>query len=291
MERTMVLRLGFAGNLLFFILELIGGLWSGSWALITDALHLASDTLAMAIAWWAEWFSRQPSSARYTFGREKIKAFAALGSVLLLAFVVLRDILPEAIHRLFVPEAVKSLAMLGVALVGLGWNGWLRRKLGAVEVHQHHIQTARIHVDLDYFSSYGVVGAAAIMRLRESTGLDPWLWLDPAASLMIVAVIAASSWPRVQGAVEELIDKAPPFPWEEFERAVLGVKGVVSCHELHLRAFGKERSLTAHILRSKEVPQESVDEAIEPIIHNHGITHHTIRVETVVSGCCECLLR
>lgn len=122
------------------------------------------------IAFWAEWFAtREDDLERYTFGRGKTKALAAIGSVLVLAFVVMRDILPEAVLRLWEPQPVRSLLMLGVALGIFGWNALLKLLLRSAP-HEHHFRGSRLKVNFDFYGALFVAVAALLIRV---TG---WLW-------------------------------------------------------------------------------------------------------------------
>lgn len=270
-----LLLLGCLGNSVMFGVELLWGIWSGSMALVADSLHLASDAVAWGLAGLAEWFSRRGASRRYTFGREKANALAAGLGVLLLAFVVIRDVIPEAVGRLSDPQAILSTPMLIVAVIGGLWNLLLLILLpergGAL-----HIRSARLHGAFDFLGSVVVVAAAALIK---ATG---WFWWDSVGSLAVVAMVAIPAWATFRAALEVLLDKAPPFPWEEFERFLGQVRGVQGWHEVHLWPVGGQRSLTIHILRDPNITQETLDAALKPILHKRfRIAHHTIRTELV----------
>ena len=273
-----VLLFGCVGNFLMFGVELAWGIWSGSNALIADSLHLASDAVAWGIAGWAEWFSRRGASERYTFGREKAHAFVAVLSVCLLAFVVVRDIIPEAVGRFSAPHPVLSTPMLVVAIIGGLWNLLLRVLLPGVG-RAHHVRSARLHVDFDLLSSAVVVAAALAIKASG------WLWWDSAGSLAIAALIGIPASSTFRAAMDELLDKAPPFPWEAFQRVMRSLPGVLDFHEVHLRQVGEHTSMTLHVIRDPGVPQEDIDRRLEEIFHGwFKVGHHTVRTEVTDCG-------
>ncbi len=264
----------FAVSLVVFLL----GRRSGSVALVAEAVHLASDGVAVGIALWAELFAKRDISERYTFGRWKAKALAAVGSVLVLAFVVVRDILPETLSKFWEPQPIRSTLVLLVAIGVFGWNALLKF-LFRNAPHEHHFRGARLKVNFDFYGVLLIVAAALAIKL---TG---WLWLDAVASFLVVAAFSIPTWRTFAAARDELLDKAPPFPWAEFRRVMRSVLGVVDFHEVHLRQVGGHVSMTLHVIRDPAVPQEDIDRRLEEVFHGlFKISHHTIRTEVEYCG-------
>ena len=273
-----ILGIGFFGNIVMFAVELGGGMWSGSWALVADSLHLLGDAAAMGVALWADWFSRGKTSAGYTFGREKSKALAAVISVSLLTFIICWSVVPEAVGRILAPQPVMVVEMFLIGVLGLAWNAWLGFKLRKSE-HAHHLASARLHVELDLAASVFVVIAAILTWV---TGWPRW---DAVASVAAVGCIAGAIWPTFSAARDELLDKAPPFPWEEFEMKLRAVPGLRGWHDMHLRRVRGHWSMTMHVESEPGIPPSDIDLRLEDILHRQfGVSHHTIRIESEYCG-------
>src|SRR4249919_2805469 len=179
--------IGIALNVAFVAVEAIYGGIAHSLSLLADAGHNLGDVLGLVLAWGATVLVRRLPTRRRTYGLSRSSILAALANALLLIFAS-GAIAIEAIVRLQAPPPVASNTVLVVAAIGIAVNGisaWLFAR-GAQD--DLNVRGAFLHLAADAAVSAGVVVAALIMR---STG---WLWLDPAASLLISVVIVAGSW-------------------------------------------------------------------------------------------------
>ncbi|UOQ73669.1 cation diffusion facilitator family transporter [Hymenobacter cellulosilyticus] len=195
--------IGIALNVAFVIAEVVGGLWANSTALLSDAGHNLSDVLSLALAWGAAVLAKRRSSARYTYGYKGATIQAALINAALL-YAALGAILWETIEHLRHPEPVNGkLVMLlaGLGIVVNGFTAWLfsRGQKGDVNV-----RGAYLHMLTDALVSAGVVVGGGLVLW---TG---WLWLDPAISFIILAVIAYSSWGLLRETVQLSLQAVPP---------------------------------------------------------------------------------
>src|SRR6187399_1336180 len=174
-------------NTAFVIAELIFGYAANSLALISDAIHNLSDVIALLLAWGAAWLSQKQPTQRHTYGYRRASILAALFNAGLL-LVAVGGIVVEAVNRLQEPADVAGWTVVAVAALGIAINGgtallFMRGRHGDLNV-----RGAYLHMAADAGVSFGVVVAAFIIML---TG---WLWLDPAISLVIAAVVFWSGW-------------------------------------------------------------------------------------------------
>src|SRR4051794_13402990 len=174
--------IGIAMNAAFVFIEAGYGFVANSTALLADAGHNLSDVLGLLVAWIAAVLSRRPPTPRLTYGLRNTSILAALLNAILL-LIACGAILLEAIQRLIHPEPIASLTVIVVAAIGIVINGITAWLFASGRKTDLNIRGAYLHMMADAVVSLGVVLAAAVIMM---TG---WLWLDPAMSLIIVAVI------------------------------------------------------------------------------------------------------
>ena len=167
--------------------EIIGGILSGSLALLADATHMASDVAAVGLSLFALWFAARPATAERTFGFQRVEILAALanGATLL---VIAGLILAEAYRRLLSPPEVRGPLMLAVAAVGLLANVAAALILAPARRTGLNLRSAFLHVMGDLLGSVGTIVAALLIAL---TG---WTRADPLISAFIGVLIIASAW-------------------------------------------------------------------------------------------------
>jgi cobalt-zinc-cadmium efflux system protein len=186
----------------FFIAELGTGLWSHSLSLLADAGHLLSDVATLGLTLLASWLAVRPAGGQATFGYRRVEILAALvNGFSLLAIATL--IAWEAMARFQAPEPVLGLPMLIGATTGL-----LVNSLNITLLHQHshndlNLRGAFLHVVADAVSSVGVILAALAVYFLD------WLWIDPAASLLVAGLTGLSAIPLVRESLEILMEYAP----------------------------------------------------------------------------------
>ena len=190
-------------NAAIVVVEIVGGVLSGSVALLSDALHNLSDVLALFMAWGARVLGRRPATARHTFGLRRLEVVAAFVNALTIlaaaAFIV-----KEAVERLLHPAPLAGGIMLAVALVGLTANLASVLLLGGHRHDDLNVSGAFLHLVLDTVSSVAVVAAALLAK----TSIGPWL--DPIVSLLVVAFVLRGSWELLGSSLRVLLETAPP---------------------------------------------------------------------------------
>jgi cobalt-zinc-cadmium efflux system protein len=236
------LWMGVGLNILITVVEVVGGLASGSLALLSDALHNASDVAALLLAIAARALGRKAPTGRFSYGFRRIEVFAALvNAAVLVGLAVLVG--REAIDRLRHPNALDGHTMLFVALAAFVANVAAVFLLRRHEKHDLNVRSAFFHLLQDALASLLVVGTA----LLAGTRLGPWL--DPAASLLIGIAVVVSAGQLIWESVRILIEAAPSGLDIEALMAGLDAAFVPTrFHHLHAWTVGPgEVALTAHV--------------------------------------------
>jgi cobalt-zinc-cadmium efflux system protein len=273
-EGRLVAALALTGG--FLIVEVIGGLWTGSLALLADAGHMLADVGGLAMAVVALWFARRPATPANTYGYLRTEILAALANGLTL-FATAALILYEAARRLLAPPEIQTGPMLVIAATGLGVNlvsaGLLRR--GAAE--SLNVRGAYAEVLGDALASIGVIAAAVIVR---TTG---FLLADPLISAAIGLVILPRTWRLMGQAVHILMEGVPPhLDLREIETAMRAAHGVRAVHDLHVWTLtsGKE-ALSAHVLVDDLADGQHVLGDLQQLLRERfEIEHVTIQLES-----------
>jgi cobalt-zinc-cadmium efflux system protein len=266
---------GITLNLLFVATEAAYGWLANSLSLLADAGHNLGDVLGLALAWGATVLVRRLPTRRRTYGLSRSSILAAVANALLLIFAS-GAIAIEAIVRLRAPPPVASDTILVVAAIGIAVNGISALLFARGSKSDLNVRGAFLHLAADAAVSAGVVVTALVMR---ATG---WLWLDPAASLLISIVIVAGSWRLLRDSVNLALDAVPahidPLAVEAYLAALPGVRQV---HDLHIWAMSTtEAALTVHLVK----PDAQVDDSLLARIHaelreRFGIGHSTVQFE------------
>ncbi len=268
--------LGIALNIAFVVAEVICGLLANSLALLADAAHNLSDVVGLVLAWGASTLARRPPSARFTYGLRGSTILAALANAMLL-LVVTGGIAWEAVLRFKSPAASNETLMIWVAIVGIFINGGTAWLFMADRKTDLNVRGAYLHMAADAGVSLGVAVAGVGILL---TG---WKWLDPAASLLIVAVIFVGTWGLLRDSVKLALHAAPENVNPAAVRGYLaGLAGVGEVHDLHIWAMSTtETALTVHLVMPGGHPG---DEFITDVVHHieqaFQIGHVTLQIET-----------
>jgi len=268
------LIVGLAVTLMYAVVELAGGLWSGSLALVSDAGHMFSDAAALAIAGVAGWLARRPPGERHSYGWQRAEVIGAMvNSLLMLGVIVV--LVAEAVQRLLAPRPVIAGGVIVIALVGLVVNGVVALILSRSEATLN-IRAALVHVIGDLLSSLMAVIAGAVIFV---TG---WLPIDPLLSIVIAALILATTLRLLRDTLHVLMEGVPPsIELPELGRALARVAGVVSVHDLHVWSITPGHvALSAHLVLDE--PQrwpEILERAADMLRERFEIDHVTLQPE------------
>lgn len=273
-QRRMLLAMLLTGA--FTLIEIVGGLLSGSLALLADAGHMLTDTAALAIAWAAARLSQRPPDALRSYGYQRLQVIAALlNSVGFIAIVIW--ILVEAFQRLQQPVEVLGGPMLAVAVVGLAVNLIALRLLHGGHHHDLNLKAAMLHVLGDLLGSVAAIAAAAVILL---TG---WMPIDPLLSVLVALLILHGAVSVVRQSLHILLEGTPPeFEREALEQALIEVvPGVTGIHHIHVWSLSPENPLlTMHVDVADMRDYNRTLLAIKRVLsEDFGIHHATVQIE------------
>lgn len=260
----------------FMIVEVIGGLLSGSLALLADAGHMLTDTLALGLAWAAFRFSEKPADDQRSFGYQRLQILAALINSLSL-IVVVGWILFEAAKRLLHPAPVLGGLMLAVASVGMLVNLVSYAILSADSHDNLNLRGASLHVLGDLLGSLGAIVAAIVIMLSG------WTPIDPLLSVFVAMLILRSAWKLLRKSTHILLEGAPE--WLDTTRMrqelVSRIPQINDIHHVHVWSLNAENTLmTMHAVIHADADQASVLQAIKDLLwEDFGIGHSTIELD------------
>jgi cobalt-zinc-cadmium efflux system protein len=299
-QRRFIWSMVFTG--LILVAEVIGGLLSGSLALLSDAAHVFMDLFALGLSLLALRLSSLPVDDQHSFGWHRLEVLAALINGLTL-LVISIGIFIEAVQRWQKPVEIKSTEMLIIAVIGLVVNVVVALTLGGHDhdhghdhehAHEHkekassgrkdlNLNSAFLHVVGDAISSVGVIVAAVLISL---TGLK---WIDPLISLLIACIILVSSYRVLKGALHILVEGVPEgLSIQKIHDNLSTVPDVANVHDLHVWSICSGTvSLSAHIVLNStpEVkPEETMQQVKQMLSQKYQIEHTTIQFES-----CPCL--
>jgi cobalt-zinc-cadmium efflux system protein len=269
-----LLTLAVSLTLGFALVEAIGGLVAGSLALLSDAGHMVTDSLALAMAAIAAWIARRPPSRRHSYGLGRIETLAAFVNALVMIGIVVA-VTSFAVGRVLTPQPVAGGVVTWVALIGLLVNlavAWLlmggRRNV--------NVKAALLHVLGDLLGSVAALISGVVIL---HTG---WTPIDPLLSLCIAALILVSAVRVLREALHALLDGVPP----DIDLARVGdelaaLDEVVSVHDLHIWLIAADRSaLSAHVVIRRMDDWPAVLTRIRAHVGtHHGIDHVTLQPE------------
>lgn len=260
----------------FMVAEVIGGVLTGSLALISDAAHMFTDTAALAIALAAMQIAKRPVDARRTFGYHRFEILAAAFNALLL-FGVALYILFEAWQRFSAPPSVDSVPMLVVASVGLVVNMISMRLLASGKDGSLNVKGAYLEVWSDMLGSLGVIVGAIVIWL---TG---WTWIDTVIAVAIGLWVLPRTWVLLRASINILLEGVPEgVDVAVVEKTLLSLEGVDSIHDLHVWAISSGKtSLSVHLVSRKGDLEVLTQTVASAMAKDFDIHHITVQVERV----------
>ena len=261
----------------FMVVEVIGGILAGSLALLADAGHMLTDTMALALAAVAFHVSKRPADGRRTFGYQRFQILAAFVNGLSLLLIV-GWILFEAVRRFVTPTEVMGQTMLIVATAGLVVNILAFTVLHGGDRDNLNIRGAALHVAGDLLGSVAAIVAAVVIIY---TG---WMAIDPLLSIAVAFLILKSAWALVRQSAHVLLEGAPAWldrdeMQERITRRIPAVKGI---HHVHVWGLTpQDLMLTMHVQLSSSVdnPTALIREVKAVLKEHYSIGHSTIEVE------------
>ncbi|AYK13944.1 MAG: cation diffusion facilitator family transporter [Methanosarcina flavescens] len=269
-------NVGFAAalNILFTVIEFIGGLLTNSLALMADALHDFADSFALIIAWFAEKKAKKPATSKMTFGYRRLSLLSAVfATIVLIAGSLL--ILSQAIPRLINPEPVNAEGMLLIAIIGIIING-----LGFVRLKKGMSQSEKIlswHLLEDILGWVALLIGAVIINFWNEPIIDP---------IMTIGFTIFVLWGVSRNAKETfnlLLEGVPAYiDIDKVKDSILSIEGVKRVHDVHIWSLeGETDILTAHVVVENKYLQEpdTIKQSIKSKLKELHIEHSTLELE------------
>ncbi len=262
----------------FMIVEVIGGILSGSLALLADAGHMLTDTMALALAALAFRVSSRPADSKRSYGYQRFQILAAFINGLTL-LVVVGWILFEAVRRLMSPPEVMGPMMLAVASAGLLVNIFAFIVLHGGDKENMNIQGATLHVAGDLLGSVAAIVAAIVIIYTA------WMPIDPILSILVALLILRSAWYLLKRIAHILLEGAPEWLDQDRmqKRLIERIPAVNSIHHVHVWGLTPQHlMLTMHVALKDNPPHPTdVVRRVKNVLReDFGISHSTIEIET-----------
>jgi cobalt-zinc-cadmium efflux system protein len=261
----------------YFVTELIGGYYTNSLALYSDAVHLLTDLAAIVLSLFALWISARPAQAGKTYGYLRAEILGALLNGLFL-WVLVAFLFFEAIRRIHEPEQVRGLGVMGIAAVGLlvnSFSAWFTHQGGEPSGRGMALRAAFLHVVSDLIGSLGVLIAGALIYFTR------WHLADPVVSMFIGLLILYGSWGLIREGVDILMEAVPGhINLDDLRRELLAVTGTEEVHDLHVWCLtAREYALSAHAVVSQRADSDQVLSDMSAVLARFNIHHMTVQLE------------
>lgn len=275
------IRLVFFLNLAFTILELFGGVYVNSVAIISDAVHDLGDSLSLGTAWYLQHKSRQAADHNFSFGYRRF----SLAGVFITSLTLIGGgifVVYEAVGRLLRPEPTDANGMLAFAIVGVLVNGFAAWKLS--KGHSLNERMISWHLLEDVLGWVAVLIVAIVLQFKQV------YYLDPALSLFITAYILWNVIGRLKETLFIFLQGVPPaLSREKIEQAILAIPEAASVHHLHIWSLdGEQHVFSAHVkLKSIASLEEllTVKGQIREVLLPYAFAHQTVEVELDEETC------
>ena len=265
-------------NLLITIAQVIGGIISGSLALISDALHNFSDVLSLTFSLAANKLSRRKASINNTFGYKRAELIAAFINAITLIVVAI-FLIYEAATRIFHPEPINSSLVIWLAILGIIVNGGSVLLLQKDSKHNLNMKSAYLHLLTDMMASVAVLIGGLIMKFYG------WFWVDSLMTLLIALYLIYVSYDLIKSTTKMLMLFTPDhIDIKEIVREVHKIKGVNKLHHIHVWHLNDEElHLEAHLDCSEDIKMSEFNillDKIENVLFNQfHINHINIQPE------------
>lgn len=256
--------------------EIIGGILSGSLALLSDAIHNLGDTLSIVLSYCANKISKKPKNSNKTFGYKRAEILSAFINSTAL-FIVSFWLMFEAYKRFKTPEIIDSKLMLIVAVIGLIAN-FLSVFLLEKDSHENmNIKSSYLHLMSDTVSSVGVILGGIAIKIWHLT------WIDPLITLLISLYILKETWHILKKSIDIFMQASPDLDYESIKKDIEKIENVNNIHHVHAWMINEKIiHFEAHIdvedIKLSEI--EKIYDKIEYTLKEHyGISHITIQPE------------
>jgi len=278
--RTLILAIII--NCLIPAVQIAGGIYANSVAILSDALHNLGDVLTLGLTYIAFIVARKTATSTHTFGYKRAEVIAAfLNTIVIMGASAI--ILKEAVVKLFHPEPVSGKLVMGLAVVGMIGNGlsaWL------LHYHSHHninVRSAVLHLLWDFLTSFAVFVGGVVLMFK------PWHWIDPLLSFIIVAFIARGCWNIFRDTLRILMEATPPdVDLQKVKESIENIQGVLGAHYLHAwMVHPSNVAFSCHVVVEDQPLSKITDlrKTIENMLkYQFKINHPVLQFETAHCG-------
>ena len=271
-------RVGFAAffNVCFTFIELIGGFWTNSLAILSDALHDFGDSIALISSWFFERGAKKSPDLNRTFGYQRLSIFSAiLSSSILIGGSLI--IIVQAIPRLFNPQLVNSFGMLGIAIMGIVFNG-----IGFLLLKKGESLNEKVlswHLLEDVLGWFGILIGGIIIYFWDFYVIDPILTIG----LTMFVLYNVSK--NLREVINILLQGVPKhINLEAVKKEIISIKGIIGIHDVHIWSLEGETDIfTSHIVlddKTLKNQSEKIKSHIKKILEKNHIEHSTIELES-----------
>lgn len=273
------LKVAFFLNFGFTLLEIAGGIWTNSIAILTDAVHDLGDSISLGLAWYFDRLSEKGRTPRYTYGYRRYRLFGGLITGLLL-LAGLGFVLWHSIARLAHPAEVNAPGMMGLAVLGILFNG-----AAVLRVRHGSSLTEKLvswHLIEDTLGWIAVLIGAGIMTIWDLPIIDPIL------SISIAIFVLWNVGKNLTKVLSVFLQTTPEgFSLTSFENEILAIKGVASVHHIHCWSIdGESHVLSAHIVRDgNTIPDTTLKNKVRALLDPEAFEHITLELEDPGEAC------
>ena len=269
------IKIAFFLNLFFTILEIIGGLWTNSMAILSDALHDLGDSISLGMAWYFEKYSQKGPDEFFSFGYARFSLLGALiNSMVLIIGSIL--VLSRSIPRIFQPESVNAEGMLVFAILGIAING-----LAAIRLRKGTSLNEKV---VSWHLLEDVLGWIAVLAVSIALLFIDLPILDPILSILITLFVLFNVIKNIKAVMHVFLQGVPKkYSIGEIEDQIRKVSGVVSVYHNQIWSLeGEKNQLTTHIIVDDLISRDdiiSMKKEIQEAVRQSGIEHVTIQVD------------
>jgi cobalt-zinc-cadmium efflux system protein len=266
------IKIAFLLNISFALIEVIGGIYTNSMAVLSDALHDAGDSMVLGLAWYFSYLSQRKSDDNYTFGYGRFSVLGALINAIILiaggAFIIW-----ESLIRLWNPEPAKTVGMMALAIIGVCINGIAAWRLQKGSSHNERMVS--LHLIEDVLGWVTVLIGAIVMHFTNA------IWLDPVLSLGIAFFIVTNTFRNVREPVNIILQRVPKeIDTVGLQQSILSVQGVESLNDFRCWTIdGEEHVVSLKLtLYDPSIPSDTLSEKIRDLCQQVNIKNVTVEI-------------
>lgn len=264
-------------NVVITITEFIGGFFSGSLGLISDAFHNLEDSLSIVISYVANVIGQRKNNTKKTFGYKRAEILAAFVNSIVLVVITLMMVV-ESFRRLSTPQHINGKLMMIVSLIGLAANFISMLMLLSGSKHNLNIKATFLHMLTDTLSSIGVFVASIFVILFN------WNWVDPLITIVIAIWLLKEAYTVVSETINILMEASPKIDLDAVQDVILTIPEIVKVHHVHVWMIDENHIiLDAHINVKRNCNMSELDglyDTVDKLLKDKfNITHVTLQAE------------